>query len=65
MTEPLDPARFVPIAAAAVALPLAPEDLNNVISAFALLARVAGPLMAFAIEEEIVAASIFSPDQRG
>jgi hypothetical protein len=65
MTEPLDPARFVPLAAAAVALPLAPEDLNNVISSFALLARVAGPLMAFPIEEEIVAASIFSPDQGG
>jgi Protein of unknown function (DUF4089) len=65
MTEPLDPVRFVPLAAAAVALPLAPEDLNHVISSFALLARVAGPLMAFRIEEEIVAASIFSPDQGG
>jgi hypothetical protein len=65
MTESFDPARFVPLAAAAVALPLAPEDLNNVVSAFALLARVAGPLMAFRLEEEIVAASIFSPDQGG
>jgi len=65
MTEPLDPARFVPVAAAAVALPLAPQDLDNVISSFALLARVAGPLMAFRLEEEVVAGSIFSPDQGG
>jgi hypothetical protein len=65
MTQPLDPARFVPLAAAAVALPIAPEDLSNVISSFALLARVAGPLMAFPLPEEIIAASIFAPDDGG
>jgi len=63
MTEPFDPARFVPLAAAAVGLPLAPEDLGNVVAAFAVLARVAGPVMAFPLPEEVVSAAVFAPDE--
>jgi len=62
MADPFDPARYVPLAAAAVGLKLAPEDLGDVIGAFAVLARVAGPVMAFALSEEIVAAAVFTPD---
>jgi len=52
MAEPFDPALYVPQAAAALGLPLAPEDLGDVISAFAVLARVAGPVMAFPLPED-------------
>jgi len=62
MADPLDPARYVPLAAAAVGLPLAPDELGNVIGAFAVLARVAAPVMAFPLPEEIVAAAVFTPD---
>jgi hypothetical protein len=62
MAEPLDPARYVPLAAAAVGLELAPEDLGNVIGAFAVLARVAGPVMAFPLPEDLTAAAVFTPD---
>ena len=61
MAEPFDPAQFVPLAAASVGLPLAPEDLDDVVAAFAVLARVAGPVMAFPIREDLVAAAIFTP----
>jgi hypothetical protein len=60
-----DPARYVPLAAAAVSLPIAPEDLGDVIGAFAVLARVAGPVMAFPLPEEVVAAALFTPDDGG
>jgi hypothetical protein len=59
MAEPVDPAQYVPLAAAMVGLPLAPEDLDDVIAAF--LALVAGPVMAFALPEE-VAAAVLAPD---
>ena len=62
MVDSVDPAEFVPRAAAAVGLPLAPEDLADVIGAFAVLARVAGVVMAFPLSEEIVAAALFTPD---
>jgi hypothetical protein len=62
MAEPFDPARYVPLAAAAVGLPLAPEELGDVIGAFAVLARVALPVMAFPLPEDIVAAAVFVPD---
>ena len=62
MADSVDPAEFVPRAAAAVGLPLAPEDLADVIGAFAVLARVAGVVMAFPLSEEIVAAALFTPD---
>lgn len=62
MADPFDPARYVPLAAAAIGLPLAPEDVGDVIGAFAILARVAAPVMAFPLPEELVAAAIFTPD---
>ena len=65
MAEPFDPARYVPLAAAALGLPLAPEDLSDVIAAFAVLAQVAGPVMAFALPEDLIAAAVFVPERRG
>jgi hypothetical protein len=65
MAEAFDPAQFVPLAAASVGLELAPEELGNVIGAFAVLARVAGPVMAFPLPEDIVAAAVFTPDASG
>ena len=64
MAEPFDPALYLPQAAAALRLPLAPEDLGDVISAFAVLARVAGPVMAFPLPEELIAAAVFIPGER-
>jgi hypothetical protein len=61
MAEPFDPARFVPPAAAALGLPLSQEDLNDVIGAFAVLAQVAKPVMAFALPEDLIAAAVFVP----
>jgi len=63
MDEQFDPARYVPPAAAALGLPLAPEDQSDVIGAFAVLARVAGPVMAFALPEELIAAAVFVPGE--
>jgi hypothetical protein len=65
VADEFDPARYVPLAAAAVGLPIAPEDLGGVIGAFAVLARVAGPVMAFPLPEEVVAAAVFTPDDGG
>jgi hypothetical protein len=65
MADAFDPAGYVPLAAAAVGLKLAPEDLGDVIGAFAVLARVAGPVMAFPLPEEVVAAAVFTPDDGG
>jgi hypothetical protein len=63
VADPFDPALYGPQAAAALGLPLAPEDRGDVISAFALLARVAGPVMAFPLREDLVAAAVFVPDE--
>ena len=63
MAEPFDPALYVPQAAAALGLSLAPEDLGDVISALAILARVAGPVMAFPLPEELIAAGVFVPNE--
>jgi hypothetical protein len=65
MAEPFDPAAYVKQAAAAIGLELAPEDFGDVVTAFAVLARVAGPVMAFALPEELVAAAVFAPDDGG
>jgi Protein of unknown function (DUF4089) len=62
VAEAVDPGQYVPAAAGAIGLPLAPEDLGAVIGAFAVLARVAVPLMAFALPEDIVAAAVFTPE---
>jgi hypothetical protein len=63
MAEPLDPANYVPQAATAVGLTIAPEELGNVIGAFAVLARVAAQVMAMPLPEDLVAAPIFAPDE--
>jgi hypothetical protein len=62
MAEPFDPELYVPLAAAAMGLPLAPEDFGGVIGAFSVLARVAQPVMNFQLPENLVAASVFTPD---
>jgi len=62
MSEPLDPASYVPLAAAAVGLRLEPQDLDGVTGAFAVLLRVAGPLMTFALPEDLIAAAVFPPE---
>ncbi len=62
MGEPFDPARFVPLAAAAVRLELPAAEIDAVIAAFAVLARVAGPVMEFPLAEDVVAAAVFSPE---
>jgi Protein of unknown function (DUF4089) len=62
MAEPLDSARYVPEAAAAVGLTIAPADLGDVIQAFAVMARVAAQLMATPLPEETIAAAVFIPD---
>lgn len=62
MAEPFDPAKYVPLAAAAMGLPLAPEDLGDVIGAFSVLARVARPVMDFQLSEDVVAAPVFTLD---
>jgi hypothetical protein len=63
MANPFDPASYVPIAASAVGLPLAGEDIGDVIGAFAVLARVADVVMSFPLPEEVIAAAVFSPDE--
>jgi hypothetical protein len=62
MAESFDPGQYVPAAAAALGLPLAAEDLGGVIGAFSVLARVAQPVMNFALPEDVVAAAVFVPD---
>ncbi len=62
MADPLDPARYVPEAATAVGLTIAPGDLGDVIGAFGVLARAAAQVMATALLEEIVPAAVFTPD---
>jgi hypothetical protein len=61
MAELFDPARYVPMAAAAVGLQIAPEDLGDVIGAFAVLARVAQPVMIFPLLEDLIATAVFLP----
>lgn len=61
MPQQLDPALYVPQAAAALGLTIAPEDLGDVIIAFSVLARVAGQVMAAQLPEELVSAAVFAP----
>jgi hypothetical protein len=63
MASPLDPARYVPEAASAVGLAIAPGDLGDVIGAFAVLARAAAVVMAVDLPEEVVAAAVFTPGE--
>lgn len=62
MADAVDPAEFVPLAAAVMGLPIAPDDVADVIGAFAVLARAAGLVTTFPLSEEIVAAALFTPD---
>jgi hypothetical protein len=62
MADTAEPAHYVPLAAAVIGLPLAAEDLSDVVGAFAVLARVAGPLMRFPLPEDLVAAAVFAPE---
>ena len=63
MADPLDPARYLPEAATAVGLTIAPGDLGDVIGAFAVLARAAAIVMAVDLPEEVVAAAVFTPGE--
>jgi hypothetical protein len=63
MADPFDPEAYVPQAAAALGLPIAPSDLGDVIGAFAILARVAGVVMAFPLPEETIAGAVFTAEQ--
>lgn len=65
MAEPFDPAQYVPQAAAAIGLPLAAADVGDVVGAFAILARVAGVVMAFPLPEETIAAAVFTTGDGG
>ena len=63
MPAEFDPALYVPQAAAALGLEIAPKDFGEVVAAFAVLARVAGLVMATPLPEELVAAAVFTPSQ--
>jgi hypothetical protein len=63
MAEPPDPASYVPQAAKAVGLRIAPNDLPVVIGAFAVLMRVAAQVMALDLTEDLVAAAVFRPGE--
>ena len=59
-----DPKTVVETIARAIGLPLAPEDLPAVTAIYSNLARVAAPLMAFALPEEDEPAPVFEPAER-
>ena len=63
MPTEFDPALYVPQAAAALGLEIAPEDFGEVVAAFSVLARAAGGLMATPLPEDLVAAAVFMPSQ--
>jgi Protein of unknown function (DUF4089) len=63
MADPFDQEAYVPQAAAALGLPIAPTDLGDVVAAFAMLARVAGVVMAFPLPEETVAGAVFTAEK--
>jgi hypothetical protein len=66
MPDPLldtvaSPEGFVDAAAALLALTLDPEHRPGVISSFERLQATAGPLMAFALPEDLDEAPVFAP----
>lgn len=63
MTEPFDSATYIAQAAAALGLPLASDDKDDVVAAFAVLAKVAAPVMAYPLPEDLIAAAVFVPGQ--
>ncbi len=60
--NPSQAAQYVPAAAAALGLPIAEQDLGNVIAAFTVLERVANVVMSFPLPEEEISAAVFSPE---
>jgi hypothetical protein len=64
MADPFDPDAYVPQAAAALGLPIAPSDLGDVIGSFAVLARVADVVMGFPLPEELIGGAIFTAEKR-
>ena len=52
---------FVASAAAVIGLPIAPEHLEGVRENFERMARMAAPLLACAIPDEVEAAQVFEP----
>lgn len=63
MADPFDPDAYVPQAAAALGLPIASSDRGDVIGAFAILARVAGAVMAFPLPEDMIAGAVFTAEK--
>jgi hypothetical protein len=63
VNTPFDAAAYVPVAASALGLPLADEDMGDVIAAFTVLARVANVVMSFPLPEEVIAAAVFKPGE--
>jgi hypothetical protein len=62
MADSMDPALYVMLSAAAIGLPIEKADFDRVVGAFSVLARVAGPVMAFELAEDVIAAAVFVPD---
>jgi Protein of unknown function (DUF4089) len=64
MTDPSTPLvdlqRYVEQTAAAIGLPIAPEDMPAVVGIFSNLARVAGPLMEFPLPADGEPSPIFA-----
>jgi hypothetical protein len=56
------PEEYVKQAAAVIGVPLTPDDLAKTAAAFAILLRVAAPLMAFSLPDDLTAAAVFVPD---
>lgn len=71
MTDPsaaaVDLQHYIEQSAAAIGLPIAPEDMPAVVGVFANLARVAGPLMEFPLPADAEPSPVFtaSGTQRG
>ncbi len=57
---PVDLQRYVEQTAAAIGLPIAPEDMPAVVGVFANLARVAGPLMEFPLPADAEPSPVFT-----
>ena len=58
-TPPFDLERYVEETAAAIGLPIAPEDMPAIIAIFGNLTRVAGPLMEFPLPADAEPSPVF------
>jgi hypothetical protein len=59
-TPPFDLERYVEETAAAIGLPIAPEDMPAIIAIFGNLTRVAGPLMEFQLPADAEPSPVFA-----